>query len=764
MFSFTSLVPSEILARGRLAVEAYRRALLEGEGYARRVPVMIIGQARTGKTSLKRSLKGELFNPNEGSTEGIETDPSYCKVSIDVWRTGKNSKDTKSEPTFSFEHQAAHRIVESLKERKTGNSNAEELSLDSSNSGTEPSKVIGKAKDVSVEPSGIITEVPPRDSIRVEKAKAGTEEPSSKGIDSSLQVSHDLRVPKLPEDIAALVQRLLDKNDDDEDDIYSIIWDFGGQSVYYDTHPIFLTEKAIYILVCDLSRDPYEKANTPTKKGMFENIEDSCCRKTNFDYLDFWMSSVYSLVSDNIGDQETFLCEKVPPVFLVCTHADKPYLSVNPENLASKIYSSLKRKSYSRLLKGLFVIDNTKSGSDDESGDVRKLREKVLSVAKDLPQMNKPIPLKWLKYEKALRLLSKEGYKRVPIEKAREIAKEECGINDDEQFRTLLNLLHDQRVLVHFTESPELESMVILSPQWLIDVFKEVITVKSWRNVDENVEELWRKFEATGILDEKLLHHAWRPLFDDQETCKSLIAIMERFSLLCSWPADGTTQQYLVPSMLMSPPTEDILKHLACVRIPSLFVAFKSGRVPPGLFPRLVLLFHQWSREKWKSDIYPEVYNNFAMFHILPRLAISLIFILHPSSIEIIFHDSNDVTAQTAGLRYQSDLNTSRAIQLQLRYLLERIRKEFFWLKHMQYEMCVCCPVCSQKGGVKCLAHKVRGCECLELISESELRSRPYCKRSGILPVRTFDITTFESWFVLSDVQESRTPVIQVGS
>ena len=89
-FYYTLLVPLEILARGPRATEAYNKALLEGKGYARRVPVMIIGQARTGKTSLKRSLKGELFNPNEGSTEGIETDPSYFKVSTDVWRTGKN--------------------------------------------------------------------------------------------------------------------------------------------------------------------------------------------------------------------------------------------------------------------------------------------------------------------------------------------------------------------------------------------------------------------------------------------------------------------------------------------------------------------------------------------------------------------------------------------------------------------------------------------------------------------------------------------------
>ena len=695
------------------------------------MPVLIIGQARTGKTSLKKSLKGELFNPNEGSTEGIETDASYFKVTTDVWRTGKSGDDTEPEPTFSFEHQAAQLILESITEEHSRNQ--------ASNSGTEPSN---------------------------ELSNTDSEDLSNKAINPSPPDSQDdLRGPKLPEDIAALVQRLLEQNNEDEDDIYSIFWDFGGQSVYYDTHPIFLTEKAIYILTCDLSRDPFEKANPPTKKGMYGNLRDTCCSKTNFEYLDFWMSSVYSLVNHDAENQETLLSEKLPPVFLVCTHADKPYRSGNPEDLALNIYSSLKRKIYGRLLKGLFVIDNTKAGSEDECGDVIKLREKVLSVAKNLPQINEPIPLKWLKYEKVLHLLNEEGYKRITIDKARKIALEECGIDDDVQFRTLLNFLHDQRMLIYFSQSPELDNkdMVILSPQWLIDVLKEVITVKSWRHVEENVEELWRKFEETGILEEKLLDHAWRPLLDDQETSESLIAIMERFSLLCSWPSDGTTQQYLVPSMLMSPPKEDVVKHLACVRTPSLFVAFSSGRVPPGLFPRLVLLFHQWSQEKWKSDMYPELYSNFAMFHILPHLAISLIFILHSASIEVIFHDGSDAPAQMAGLTYQRDLITSRTIHSRLRCLLERIRKEFLWLKHMRYEMCVCCPVCSKKG-VRCRDHDMRGCECLHLLSELKLRQRPYCNKRGICGDRRIEITTFEHWFAPSDAHESRIPPIQVSS
>ena len=62
--------------------------------------------------------------------------------------------------------------------------------------------------------------------------------------------------------------------------------------------------------------------------------------------------------------------------------------------------------------------------------------------------------------------------------------------------------------MIHFNEPQELRNMVILRPKWLIDMFKEVITVRSWELVEESVEDLWRNLEKNGILDEKLLSSA----------------------------------------------------------------------------------------------------------------------------------------------------------------------------------------------------------------------------------------------------------------
>ena len=45
--------------------------------------IILIGQDRAGKTSLKKSLLGLPFDSKERSTEGIEVDPSKCEIDVD---------------------------------------------------------------------------------------------------------------------------------------------------------------------------------------------------------------------------------------------------------------------------------------------------------------------------------------------------------------------------------------------------------------------------------------------------------------------------------------------------------------------------------------------------------------------------------------------------------------------------------------------------------------------------------------------------------
>ena len=67
-------IPPEIRKRGKEAVRIYKEALRDGKSKIPHVKMVILGEARHGKTSLLRLLENEKFISDSKSTEGIETD------------------------------------------------------------------------------------------------------------------------------------------------------------------------------------------------------------------------------------------------------------------------------------------------------------------------------------------------------------------------------------------------------------------------------------------------------------------------------------------------------------------------------------------------------------------------------------------------------------------------------------------------------------------------------------------------------------------
>ena len=792
------MTPPEINLRGPRALEAYKKALTEGKSRLKRIPIMLIGQDRSGKTSLKKSLQGLQFNPVEESTVGINVDPSYFKVTTEIWKAGKKDQAAnKEEMAPSFEHRVARVVLQNLREHE----------LTSEVKNFDVSKVLESSLAISAEAQSVsesneIPEDPIELSPAINHDQVGlsadsfsstqieTKEDYADSLNSTgvAQAGGGSRVFQatdnyltetkarddnvfsgmIPKEIETLIRELGDKLDkmEIEDHIYSVLWDFAGESVYYETHQLFLMSRAVYLLVYDLSRDPDEIAQPMEKQGVFEKIEEKSCTKTNLDYLDYWMTSVPSQ-SSQLEDHDlysastsTVLPKTLPPVFLVCTHSDQPFGGKDPSELAIKLYGSLETKPYStQLYDHVFVVDNTKSGMQTECSEVQHLRESILAVAKELPHTNEYIPIKWLRYEKALKVVLDEGHKRITFEHARRIASEVCQIYDHQEFVTVLDFLHDQRFIVHFDDTVELNKLVVLDPQWLIDVFKTVITVKRYDHIERGFKDLWLKLEREGILEEKLLKHMWGSLIKEHDTFESLIAIMEKFSLLCSWSStdEPCSKKYLVPSMLRWYPPQEITKLITSARLPSLFVKFESGQSPCNLFPRLVVQFLQWGRKKFWSTANPQLYKNFARFYTEDENC-SVVLLCHSTLIEVVVHSlKDDLQANLSNSPgYQRDsfeVFCAREVFRQLVLLLECLRKEFCWLKRMKYQAGVICPVCCLERTVKyCTAHHKQDCEqeeCLHFIPGSELRNanQPItCTRSPAT-VDKVDINDFSAWF-----------------
>ena len=742
-------VPPEIRARGPQALEAYSNALAEGQACVKRVPLMIVGQDRSGKTSVKNSLKGICFNPDEGSTRGIEVDRYDFKVTTEIWKTGEKDEEANIDATvISYEYNTARWMASKLKTH-------EKIAEVKKTSSAEPAGYDFEEIDSTKErePSETLSDATPQESfINPVSTNATDLEPnlSAKGVRNPTELEPEedsltTTLEKLPDfdDVAKVLSQFFRENrEDDQEDVYSILWDFAGQSVYYVTHPLFLTRRAIYFLVYDLSRNPCFKATPLKKQGVYKAFtKDEYNLKTNFDYLDFWMSSLASLVSDC----PLVSLKKFPAVFLVCTHADQPYCDRNPFELAHEIFGDLKSKPYGAHLFDVFCVDNTKSGTESECKEIMRLRAKVHVVSKELPHVIEPIPIKWLKYENALRALKESDHKFISLSTAKKIAAKFCNINDHE-VQTVLTFLHDLRVLIHFDDSPELNELVFLDIQWLIDVFKSVITVRAYA-VERDFAPLWEELEKKGILKESLLKHVWNSLVPQRETHESLIAIMEKFSLMCPWPSsdDLCNKHYLVPSMLRPFPSERISNLVDSAQLPSLFLKFDTGRVPPGLFPRLVLEFFQWCRKEFPGVDLPKTYRNFARFYIFPNQGLSLVLLCHSSTIEVVVLSVNSATDVV-------DVDSIRAFRNQLTSIIDQVWKKFFWVKNVRCKVSFLCPVCSYGRVVSlCPQHHGESCkqeECLHFISESDLgdEKQVVCTNSDAVLDNRIHAEQFAPW------------------
>ena len=121
------IVPSEIIARGPEAKRAYENALKNGKVKVYRCRIMLIGQDRAGKTSLKKHLLGLPFDPDEESTDGVEVDPSIFEYDVDQatnWTISSKKPDVSH-----FVNKLAKIVAAELREQKI-NANQEGQDLE----------------------------------------------------------------------------------------------------------------------------------------------------------------------------------------------------------------------------------------------------------------------------------------------------------------------------------------------------------------------------------------------------------------------------------------------------------------------------------------------------------------------------------------------------------------------------------------------------------------------------------------------------------
>ena len=413
--------------------------------------------------------------------------------------------------------------------------------------------------------------------------------------------------------------------------------DFAGQAIYRAIHPIFISSKAIYILVFDLTKDLSAIAQCHVRgRGCGEvRILAPDSNDTNLDHIMRWMDLVHSFKHSENG-------EMLPPVILVGTHTDLVQGDPNDKmkNLLDNISDTM--TVFSEHIKRTFTVDNTCAGRqhDEEDPQIVRLREEILKVGDRMPHTKMEVPLKWLQVESKVCDLASKGVNYITRENFKKnIYDNICQFETADDFEVLLLFLHDRGTAVYHGCADDPSSLVVLNPQWLSDVLCQIITVENQQKETTRIRNLRKKLGKCGVLDADLLDHSCKTL-GVSAIKESLVNIMKKFNLLCEFNCKDDNTMYLVPCMLTSEREDNLKLNIPENQKPApVFITFNTQYVPTGLFSRLVVLFAEFASRKVNCD-QPQLNANYARFFIGDVTGVEFVCYKRVIKVNILDHSS----------------------------------------------------------------------------------------------------------------------------
>ena len=227
---------------------------------------------------------------------------------------------------------------------------------------------------------------------------------SSSGPYLELEVDTTSPPAEIQERAVNLIKYLKGERDVTENSVGSIeLWDFAGQQLYYASHPVFLTSRAICILVCNLSKSLHLTARPCVRQGNYNVMLDNPNGETNLENLLSWLSTVHSITQMRGDNADEKLPHLRPPVIIVGTHADQPFKDI--ATMKFEIQSAIAGKDYEgHVVRPIFSIDNTAKllqskfkkvfWQDKSIDDIQALQDKIMEVLRQEPYMGERIPVR----------------------------------------------------------------------------------------------------------------------------------------------------------------------------------------------------------------------------------------------------------------------------------------------------------------------------------------------------------------------------------
>ncbi len=307
------------------------------------------------------------------------------------------------------------------------------------------------------------------------------------------------------------------------------IWDFGGQEIMHATHQFFLSKRSLYVLVLDGRKD---------------------------ERTEYWLRYIESFGGNS-------------PVLIVLNKQDaNPSFDLNRPFLLVK-YPSIKG----------FFRTSCKTGRG-----IAHFKDALISELGKVPMIAIRWPKTWFAVKQRIEQMDKPY---ISVEEYSSICAE-AGLAGEDNRETLVDLLHDLGVAMHFKEYA-LNDMHILNPIWVTNAVYTIINAPetAYNNGILSLNSLGAILRQRGV----------EQYFYPAQTHMYLLELMKKFELCYELDRDSV----LIPQMLpiSEPPFSfDYSSSLG-------FALHYPEFLPPSVFPRFMVKVHRDIKAEtcWRTGV-----------------------------------------------------------------------------------------------------------------------------------------------------------------
>ena len=363
------------------------------------------------------------------------------------------------------------------------------------------------------------------------------------------------------------------------------VWDCGGQPVFLEVLPAFLTSHTIFLPLFDASKSIHEKLQSVQYfKG--EKVDGEVLNISSLELVEGWMSSVHAHLLKR-DDKNVPL--GYPRVLPVGTRGDHLKME-EKEEVLKELGRSFEGKAFHEILKEPLIIDNTTAGTDKEDPGYQRIRDEIFNFTTE--EMKKVTPVTWVLFRRLVQLIVSEKKMNIlSINEAKSIASSVCKINEADVL-SVLQFYHELGVVLCYPHIEGFQNTIILNPKWFVECLGKIFALEGQEEAKHEMKNEWKLLRDKGILVQPLYETVWSQYAEGitpEAIMKLLVSLQLAVEVHTNEYHRIDVKQFFVPAVLpysttsYQQPTSGVANRAA-----PLHITFMEQYVVPGYLIRLI--------------------------------------------------------------------------------------------------------------------------------------------------------------------------------